>query len=115
VFAEADPHERIESCEYADAIQSWLDHSPAPVRPSPDSEIDVDIRMVVGISTPRGTELAAVQLVMLLLLPTGFFAIFFVLAYAITWPAQLVAYDYAIHRGHVPTDVGNLVNPARSP
>lgn len=39
-------------------------------------------------------------------------AVFFVLAYAITWSAQLTAYGYAVERGHVPTNEGNTLAAA---
>lgn len=39
-------------------------------------------------------------------------AIFFVLAYAITWPAHLIGYTYATRHGHVPTNEGNVLSVA---
>jgi hypothetical protein len=39
-------------------------------------------------------------------------AVFFALAYAITWPAHFNGYTYATRHGHVPTNEGNVLSVA---
>ena len=62
-IANAEVHEHVEACGYADAITGWLERAPSKTVKKPDGDYDflTDFRVVVRITSSHGTELMGVS------------------------------------------------------
>jgi hypothetical protein len=65
VMTEGEHYDRIEGCDYADAIRRWADQAPPGTfeHAKPDSgpdDWDGDVRVVLRVVSSRGTDLIAI-------------------------------------------------------